>query len=95
MAWKLSELSSGGFTLDNEELEAGAVPEVLKKLTEHFGERLAFGGKFGLDFTSAAAAELRIDGARITVGWDNWSGAFIMSWGEEGNTIINEIAKIF
>ena len=64
-------------------------------MKKHFGARLSFGGKLGLD-VSAAAGELFADGARLTVGWDNWSGVYIMAWDDKGDWIIkNEIADIF
>ncbi|MDE6726909.1 MAG: hypothetical protein K2J80_03085 [Oscillospiraceae bacterium] len=95
MPWKLHTISSGYCSLDNEELDPDFLPQVFKALKRKLGARMSFGGRLGLDL-SAAAAELSIDGARITVGWDNWSGAFIMAWDSKGDRIIkNEITDIF
>lgn len=94
MAWELYKLSTGYKTLDNFELRADAMWEILNQLEAYFQERLQKGSEFGLDF-SAVAVDILIDGARITVGWDNWSGMFIMSRGEEGNAIVDEIAQFF
>lgn len=64
-------------------------------IEQKLGKKPKFGGKLGIT-PSAAAVELHVNGARITVGWDNWSGIFIMAWDSEGDRIIeNEIADIF
>lgn len=98
MAWELVRLKSGRFSLDNYELEADALPEVLSELENALGrERVKFNGKLGLDIAlSAAAVDLLIDGKRITLGWDNWSGVFIMAWDAGGERVIeNSIKPIF
>lgn len=94
MAWTKSKTASGFLTLDNLTLESESLPDVLDSLKEHFGERLTIGGKFGLDMDSAAF-ELNIDGIRVTVGCDIWSGVFIMAWDNAGNKIIEEIESFF
>lgn len=96
MAWELHKLSSGKNSLDNFELGADAIWEVHDQLKAYFQERLQKGSKFGLDIAlSAVGFEIFIDGARITVGWDNWSGMFIMAWDEDGNVIVEELAQFF
>lgn len=95
MAWKLRKISSGHYSLDNNDLEPEALPKALKVLKKEFGARLSFEGKLGFD-VSAAAAEFSIDGARLTVGWDNWSGAYIMAWDDNGDSILKSaICDIF
>ena len=74
MAWKLFQVSNGHKSLENFELEAADVPAVLYQLKGHFQKRLDAGSKVGLEVLSAAAAEVWIDGSKLTVGWDNWSG---------------------
>lgn len=95
MAWALVRLASGRFSLENDDLEADALPEVLSEIENALGrQRVKFNGKLGLDIASSAAAfELLIDGERITLGWDNWSGAFIMSWGAGGDKIVENCIK--
>lgn len=95
MAWRLHKISDGHLSIDNDELESDKIFEVLSVLERNLGNNPEFGGKLGIT-PSAAAFELLVDGARITVGWDNWSGIFIMAWDSEGDRIIeNEIADIF
>lgn len=90
MAWVMCKTASGFLTLDNSEFTAENIPDVLNFLKERFGERLTVGGKFGANLDSAAL-ELNIDGIRITVGCDIWSGVFIMAWDNAGNKIVEEI----
>ncbi len=95
MAWALVRLASGRLSLENDELEADALPEVLSEIENALGkQRVKLNGKFGLDIASSAAAfELLIDGERITLGWDNWSGAFIMAWDAGGDRIVENCIK--
>ena len=67
---------------------------ILNQLKNHFQERFDKSDKFGLDFTSVGV-EILIDGVRLTVGWDNWSGIFIMAWDDDGDKIVMEIAEFF
>lgn len=91
MAWKLFQVSNGHKSLENFELEAADVPAVLYQLKEHFQKRLDAGSKVGIEVLSAAAAEVWIDGSKLTVGWDNWSGLFAMAWDADGDRIVREI----
>lgn len=94
MAWAKSKTASGFLTLDNPELTSDNLMQVLGSLLEYFGERLKAGDKFGLNMDSAAF-ELNIDGIRVTVGCDIWSGVFIMAWDNAGDKIIEEIESFF
>lgn len=92
MAWKLYRISSGHLSLDNDELESDKIFEVLSVLERNLRNSPEFGGKLGIT-PSAAAVELLIDEARITLGWDNWSGVFIMAWDENGDRIVENLIK--
>ncbi len=82
-------------SLENDDLEADALNDVLSAIEKKLGRRLTPGGRFGADF-AALAAEFCFDEAQITLGWDNWSGIYIMSWDDSGDRLIeNEIADIF
>ncbi len=94
MAWEVVRLASGRLSLENDELEAGAIPEILSEIENALGrQRVKYNSRFGLDAASSAAFELLIDGGRITLGWDNWSGAFIMAWDAGGDRIIENCIK--
>ena len=94
MAWKKYQVSNGHNTLDNEELEPDAAAGVLSCLKIHFGPRIQMGTKVGIDL-SAAAGEILIDNAPITLGWDNWCGLFVMAHDSRGDAVINEIELLF
>ena len=49
--------------------------------------------KMGLEVQSSVAAEIWVNGTKLTVGWDNWSGLFIMAWDTDGDRIVREIAR--
>lgn len=91
MAWKLIRISSGRWSIENSELYETALPEVISKLENALGGRMKFGGRLGIAPALAASAiELTIDGVRITLGYDNWSGVYIMAWDEGGDRIIED-----
>lgn len=92
MAWKLYRMSSGNLSLENDELGSDKIFEVLSVLERNLSNRPEFGGKLGIT-PSAAAVELLVNGARITLGWDNWSGMFIMAWDSDGNSIVENTIK--
>lgn len=95
MAWKLNKISSGHLSLENDELKSEQMSDVLSEIVRKLGESPEYGGKFGIT-PSAAAIELLVDGVRLTLGWDIWSGVFIMAWDDDGDRILeNVISDIF
>ena len=95
MSWKINRIGSGHLSLENDELKSEQIFEVLSELERKLGDSTEFGGKLGIT-PSASAAELLVDGVRLTLGWDIWSGAFIMAWDDDGDKILrSSIADIF
>ena len=95
MSWKLNRISSGHLSLENDDLKSEQIFEVLSEIERELNHSPEFGGKWGI-FPSAAAVELVLDGARLTLGWDIWSGVFIMAWNNDGDEVIqNIISPIF
>lgn len=94
MTWVKSKTASGFLTLDNSGLTADDLTITLNSLEKYFGERLKADDKFGLNMDSVAF-ELNIDGIRVTMGCDIWSGVFIMAWDNNGDKIIEEIESFF
>ena len=92
--WSIYKIKSGFNSLDNDELGVDAVTEIWETLKVHFGERLCVGSGIGLDLTSSAAGEFTVDGIRLTIGYDIWSGVFIMAHDVAGDKILNEIAPL-
>ena len=95
MAWQMMKTAAGHLSLDNFSLESDKIPELLRQLQGYFQNRFAVGDRFGLEAMSALAVEIRIDGAPLTVGWDNWSGVFIMAWDTGGDTAVRELEGYF
>ena len=93
MAWNLIQISSGHKSLENFELEPDHIPVVLHQLKDYFQGRLDVGNKIGLEILSSFAAEILIDEIELTIGWDNWSGLFIMSCDAYGDAIVQEIER--
>ena len=91
MAWKLIQVSNGHKSLENFELEADDVFAFLHQLKSYFQERLDARDKMGFEALSSVATEIWIDGAKLTAGWDSWSGLFIMAWDSDGDRIVSEI----
>lgn len=95
MAWELIRISSGHLSLENDKLNSEQMFEVLSALEKKLGDMPEFGGKVGIT-PSAAAVELLVDGVRLTLGWDIWSGVFIMAQDNDGDQMIqNTISPIF
>ena len=93
MAWRKYRVSSGHLTLDNEQLEPDDASRVLQRLKTHLGGRLRAGERLGLT-VSAAAAELLVDSAVLTLGWDIWSGLFLMAHDADGDRVLEELAPL-
>ena len=95
MSWKLNRIISGHLSLENGELKSEQIFEVLSELERKLGDSPKFGGKLGV-VPSASAAELLVDGVRLTLGWDIWSGVFVMAWDKKGDQLIQStIIDIF
>ena len=95
MAWKLNKISSGHLSLENDKLKSEHIFEALSEIERKLGESPELSGKLGVT-PSSAAVELLVDGVRLTLGWDIWSGVFIMAWNDDGDMIIqNTISPIF
>ena len=95
MAWKLNKINSGHLSLENDNLKSEQMFEVLSEIERKLRESPEFGGELGIT-PSAAAIELLVDGVRLTLGWDIWSGVFILAWDDDGDRILeNVIFDIF
>jgi hypothetical protein len=87
---KVHKTAKGHLTYDIEELEAYDVFPIATALQEKFGFRI---GKFpGLD-PDELYIELFRNSIKILIGWDIWSGLFIMAMDESGDPVIREIGQ--
>lgn len=88
--WKITKISDNKISCDNDDLEADMIPEVLSKLKKGFNVRYDNKGGRGLNLT---ALNFNIDGQKIIIGWDCWSGVFIMPDNVSGNSVIEKISE--
>ncbi len=87
---KFHKTAKGHLTYDIEELEAYQVFPIAIALQDMFGFKT---GKLpGLD-PDALYIELIRDSVKILVGWDIWSGLFVMAMEESGDPVIQEIGQ--
>lgn len=90
MAWTICKIATGHSSLENFKLDAENVWTTLHQLKDLFQDRLVMGEKAGFGL-STVGVDIWIDRARLTIGWDNWSGVFIMAHDADGDDIIKEI----
>jgi len=87
---KFHKTAKGHLSYDIEGLEAYEVFPIATALQDKFGFRT---GKLpGLD-PDALYIELIRDSVVILVGWDIWSGLFVMAMEESGDPVIQEIGQ--
>lgn len=73
--WKLYSLSDGN-TCDNPNMSSEDIVHVIETLQNAFDVEYDNKGIAGLD---GVYFDMKIDGYKMTIGWDIWSGLFIMS----------------
>lgn len=72
------------------ELQATAIWTIATWIQDEFGFQPKTLPIFGLD---EVFLDLWKDQMQITVGWDNWSGIFVMAHTEQGDPAIEEIGR--
>ncbi|WP_062268526.1 hypothetical protein [Endozoicomonas arenosclerae] len=68
---------------------ASLVPVISKLLQENFGFEPVSKPAISLD---EVVAEVEKDGIKLGLGWDNWSGAYVMGFCEEGSKWVNKLS---
>ncbi len=86
--WVVSDCANGKRTCDNEDKTAEDIFEVIKLLEKNFTVKYDDKCAAGLDGGYFSAM---INSKKITIGWDIWSGVFIMSEDESGNDLIEDV----
>ena len=90
LSGKFHKTAKGHLSYDIEGLEAYKVFPIATALQDKFGFRT---GKLpGLD-PDELYIELIRDSVIILVGWDIWSGLFVMAMDESGDPVIQEIGQ--
>ena len=86
--WQLQKCPKGEFTCDNSIKSAEDIPELLKVLEKKFSVKYDDKGTVGPD---GVYFSVTIGEEQATIGWDIWSGVFIMPKDIKGNYVIEAV----
>ena len=86
--WRMVEIASGRKSCDNSDLESSDTFSILSILEKNFVISYDENAGIGLELVGF---DLRVNGECVTMGWDNWSGIFIMSSEPSGDVVIEKI----
>lgn len=86
--WKIVKTVNGRKSCDNFELGSSDILSVLSVIEKYYEIDYADNGALG---QNVAAFDFHIDGKCMTIGWDNWSGIFIMSHDPSGDIMVEKI----
>lgn len=86
---KLFTVSNGHLSYEIDDANSELVPVIGQLLQNEFGFVPTAGPSIGLN---EVAIELVLAGTKIGLGWDTWSGAYVMAFTEEGDQYIKKIA---
>lgn len=89
--WKIVKIANGRKSCDNDDLVSSDIPSVLSVIEKYYEISYDNKGALGQD---VAAFDFQINGKQVTIGWDNWSGLFIMSNEPSGDIVIEKIFEI-
>lgn len=89
--WKIVRIANGRISCDNFELDSSEIPSVLSVIEKYY--EIDYDNKGALG-QNVAAFDFQIDGKYMTIGWDNWSGIFIMSNDPTGDIFLDRIYEI-
>lgn len=87
--WVLSLCKNGRRSCDNAKKEASEIFDILSKLESSFD--LCSRNPNMVEGLDTAIFPLMINGQKITVGWDIWSGIFIMADTAEGDIVVEQV----
>ena len=88
--WVLQTCHNGALSCQNDNTTSEDILEVVKILEKKFKVEYDDKGAAGLD---GVYFDYRIEGKNVIVGWDCWSGVFIMSKSIDNNQLIEEVYK--
>lgn len=86
--WKLTKIADEKVSCDNYEMGSADITAVIEKLEKKFNVQYANKSAVTMDMT---ALDFYVDSKEIVIGWDCWSGVFIMSKSKSENDIIEKI----
>lgn len=86
--WKLCKIANGNYSCDNSELESKNIINVITHLQERFN--IEYDNRFAASL-DGVYMDARIAGEKMTIGWDCWSGVFIMPKNKSGNSVVKAV----
>ena len=86
--WTIVEIANGRKSCENSDLQSSDIFPTLSFLEKNFAISYDENAGIGLN---TVGFDFRINGERVTIGWDNWSGIFIMSSEPSGDVVIEKI----
>ncbi|MCH5257466.1 MAG: hypothetical protein J1D87_09230 [Lachnospiraceae bacterium] len=89
--WEIVKTANGRKSCDNFELDSSDILSILSVIEKYYVIDYDNRGALG---QNVAAFDLQIDGKYMTIGWDNWSGIFIMSHDPSGDILVERIYEI-
>lgn len=85
------KIANGRISCDNDDLVSSDIPEVLSVIEKYYEIRYDNKGAIGQNI---AAFYFQLNGIQLTIGWDNWSGLFIMANEPSGDFMLEKIFEI-
>lgn len=89
MLGQFQKTASGHDSYEIYEAEDLFVFEVVKIIHDQFG----FKSNLPVYGPGEIYVDCKLDTIKITVGWDNWSGCFVMSYSRKGDEVVREIGE--
>jgi hypothetical protein len=81
---------NGHLSFEIEQANTKFVPVLSELLRKHYGFTAV--GEPAI-FVSEVVAEIELSGLKLGIGWDNWSGAYVMAFCNEGDGHIKKMAS--
>lgn len=87
MTGQIVKIANGHESYEIYAADSDFVPQIIKIMQERYG--------FRPGIPLCGPDEIYVDCVRqrlkITVGWDNWSGAFVMAYNRKGDAFVREL----
>ncbi|AWF81002.1 hypothetical protein BTJ40_09355 [Microbulbifer sp. A4B17] len=90
LSGKTVTVSNGHLSYEILDAKSEFVPVLGELLQNQFGYLPVGSPAIGL---SEVVAEIELNGTKLGLGWDNWSGAYVMAYCESGDSLIKTIAS--
>ncbi|WP_226705218.1 hypothetical protein [Microbulbifer elongatus] len=90
LSGKTVTVSNGHLSYEIYDAKSEFVPVLGELLQREFGYSPVGMPAIGL---SEVVAEVELNGTKLGLGWDNWSGEYVMAFCEEGDLLIKTIAN--